>query len=139
MAFSCLMPRVTVPWYLWAVNLWPVISLVVSQTQLSILHQYGYVSQTGPTVTTDINKEWEKFDHNDPKHAAWKLKSWPPANASLGCGIWLRLPSLFIFSRSFHPLFPPVFLTQVSAEDSSYNSAIEISYQILCMPKFVVP
>ena len=37
------------------------------------------LAKTGPTVTTNIkNKEWEKFDRNDPKRAGWKLKKLTP-------------------------------------------------------------
>ena len=42
-------------------------TLGVCQARLSILRQFGYVSQTGPTVATDIkNREWDDFDRNDP-------------------------------------------------------------------------
>ena len=82
----------------------PVIYLVVSQARLSILRKFAYVSQTGPTVTTDV-KEWEDFDRNDPKRAGWKSKSRPPDNVSLGCGIWQRLPSLLAFVVVLFPRY----------------------------------
>ena len=102
LAFSCLALSVTVPWSLWAVNLWPVISLAVSQArQLSILHQFRYVSQTGPTVTTDVN--------NSVQVENWKSR--PPDNTSLGCGIWQRLSSLLAFFPVLFPRVFPIFLT----------------------------
>ena len=79
LTFSCLTLSATLFWYLWAVNYWSVISLVVSQARLSILLPFDYVSQTGPTVTTDVkNRDREDFDHNDPTRAGSKLKKSTP-------------------------------------------------------------
>ena len=50
----------------------------VFQAQLSVLHQFGYVSKLGLLWPLTLRTGREDFDHNDPKRACSKLKKSTP-------------------------------------------------------------
>ena len=87
------------------------ISLVVTQAQLNILHQYGYVSQTGPAVILKL-RTWSERSLIvmilSVQVENWKSR--PPDNGSVGCGICRGFLLFSYFFSFFPPAFPPIFL-----------------------------